>query len=1217
MRQLLFATLLSLIASSVTAQDCVINELIAEAHPCINGTFLVDIDFFTTNPDTNEFGIVGNATDYGFFFYGDLPVTIGPLAGDGNTEWEFIVYDKDDPECQATIVLGIITCCEIFDVVVDPQDCENSETFSAIVNFNFTNTGDVGFDVFDGEENFLGFFSYDDLPVTVTGIPSGGIGQDVIVICDNDDSNCCTTVDIEGPDCDPTNCEIYNVDVVAGDCANGEFFVTLGFSFENVGPQFSVLGNGNDYGDFSYDSLPITIGPLLGDSVTIYEFVVIDSQTDGCEDFAVLLAPDCPESCGFNDVVVDPIECQGDSNYSVLIDFIPISVGDQGFTVEASGEELGEFQYSDLPVTIQNFPASGDFFDALTLCDVADTSCCETYEFQALLCGDCIIYNLVVETTECDSSDQFQVVLTFEYQNVGNSGFQIGGNGNNYGDFDYEDLPITLGPFDGNNVTFYEFVVFDNENGLCIEGTELGLVNCINPCEIGELNVDPLECTGDGTYNLFLDFDYANTDTLGFDVWAGDDFIGFFSYSDLPLTIDDFPASGNDFDQITVCDNDNAECCSSADFLSLDCFEVCEIWDIVVDPIECTSDSTFSAIVTFFYENLDNEFVDIWSGDIFLGFYAVDSLPVLVDGFPSSFGNIPITICENDNELCCAEWEFQALQCDSSCAIFDIVVDLDDCNDDGTFDMLVNFSTEGLTSVNVNISNNGELIGVFPADDVPILLEGIPGTGGVSVLTICDNDNDECCGDIEYEVPSCEIDSCNIIDIVLDDIACNDDGTFSMQVYFEADGLSSSFVSITNNDIDLGVFPVDSVPLFLEGLPGTGENALLTICDNDNDECCASIEYETPECNVSCEIFDIILDGIECEGDGTFSMYILFESQGLQNDFVDISFNGDFIGFFPVDSVPIFVDGLPGTGNEAQLTICENDNDDCCTDFFFVTPDCEGCSISELVVDPAECTSDTTFGAWISFDHTGIDSNTVDIYSDGQFIGTFPTVTPLFVGNLPAGDENIVVEVCGNDTTMSPACCATAEVEALNCIELGCPIVDVVVTTSECDSSGQFFVTLDVNLEGEAGGGFIVAGNGTTYGSFGYNDLPITLGPLDGDGETEWEFIVIDLGEPSCSAFTELGVISCDPSGLFGPRTKVLELEIRYREGHPFFFVPESDLTMYIWDTQGRLHASSSDISVDEVIELEYYTEQGGVLIVQLRGENRVYIAKAVLLIDN
>ena len=1210
MRNTLLALLLSLTSIPIFAQDCEINDLIVEAHPCINGTFLVDIDFNVVNPEGDMFGVVGNATDYGFFPYDTLPLTLGPLEGDGDTEWEFIVFDAEEPNCQATFVLGIVTCCEIHDVVVDPQECQNTETFSAIVNFNYTNTGGLGFDAFDADENPLGFFLYEDLPVTIDGIPSSGTGDDVIILCDNDNLDCCTVVEFEGPDCDPTDCEIYDVVADATACASGEFFVFINFEFENVGATFTIQGNGNNYGTFSYDSLPVQIGPFDGDGESVYEFVVIDSQTDGCSDFTVLEALDCPASCGFNDVVIEPFECVNDTSYNLDLDFIPISVGDAGFSVYAAGMLLGEYAYDDLPVVVENFPASGDFFDELTICDNADTACCQTHEFQALLCGECVIYEMVAEPSECDSNAQFFITIDFEYQNVGASGFQIGGNGNIYGTFEYADLPITLGPFDGDDMTFWEFVVFDLDNPLCIQGVEVGVINCINPCEIGELIVDALECTGDGTYNLFLDFDYANTDSVGFDVWAGDDFIGFYSYDDLPLTIEDFPASGGDLDEITVCDNDNPDCCSTASFLSPGCFEICDIWDIIVAPIECTTDSTFSALVTFLYEHLDNEFVDIWSGDKYLGFYSVDSLPVLVDGFPSSFGDVEITICENDNEMCCESREFDGLQCDTTCTITELVVDTDECLDDGTYNILVDFEADGLTSVNVNVTIDGEAFGVYPAADAPFVVDGIPGNGGVSVIVVCDNDNPDCCAATEYEAPTCEVDSCEIWDLVLDGTMCNDDGTFNTWLNFNYTGLISSFVRVYNNDTEIGIYPLDSLPLYLEGLPGDGENAVISVCDNDNTECCGAIEYEAPLCDVECEIFDVILDGVQCQDDGTYSMFIVFETQGLQNEFVDVWLNGEFLGFFPADSA-IFVEGIEGDGGEAELEICENDNDDCCVTFIFDQPLCEGCGINELAVDPAECTSDSTFGAWVEFGSVGIDSNVV-IYADGEYLGSFPPISPLFVTGFPSGDGNILVEVCGDDSTRTVPCCAEVEIEQLNCSETGCPIGAVSATVSDCDSNGTFTVTLDVEIEGSPGGGFIVAGNGMTYGSFGYDDLPITIGPLEGDNETDWEFIVIDLGDPTCSNFTELGVIDCETSGLFGPSTQVSQLQVLYRDGHPFFEVPASDLRMSIMSATGAALVVNERVNEQEMIYLDEFVQHPGVVIVQLINDKEVYVAKAV-----
>ncbi|MDX1407125.1 MAG: hypothetical protein R3330_03300, partial [Saprospiraceae bacterium] len=592
---LVFTAVFSLQAHS----QCEITNLIAEPHPCVNGMFLVDIDFDVINPEGDTFGIVGNATNYGLFAYDSLPVTLGPLPGDGTTVWEFIVYDLEEPNCQAAFELGTVDCCAITDVVVDPTECQNMETFSAVVNFNFMNTGNVGFDVFDANENALGFFSYADLPVTVTGIPSVGNGFTNITICDNDNPDCCTTVEFEGLDCNPNDCEIWNVDVVADSCDNGQFFVTIGFNFENTGPGFTVMGNGNNYGAFSYDSLPIVIGPLEGNGTTIYEFVIQDVQNPDCSDFGVIGPIECPPGCGFNEFIVDLIECQSDSTYSFALNFNPVNPASDGFNVSSDGQFIGTFEYADLPVIINDFPASGNFFDVLTICDNLDSLCCATIEFEALLCGGCLIYDLVVEASACDSNAQFFVDIDFQFQNVGTMGFQVGGNGNNYGTFSYEDLPITLGPFDGDSTTFYEFVVLDNENGLCLAGTELGTIDCLTPCTIGELAVDPLECTGNGQYALWLDFDYVNTSNVGFDVFAGNEFVGFYLYSDLPVVVEHFPASGNANDVIMVCDNDNPDCCSLLEFPGLTCVDSCSIFEVNVDVDACTSDTTFGLYVSF------------------------------------------------------------------------------------------------------------------------------------------------------------------------------------------------------------------------------------------------------------------------------------------------------------------------------------------------------------------------------------------------------------------------------------------------------------------------------------------------------------------------------------------------------------------------------------------------------------------------------------------
>jgi hypothetical protein len=131
--------------------------------------------------------------------------------------------------------------------------------------------------------------------VTVTGIPSFGEGNTRITICDNNNDDCCTTIGHRDPDCDNSNCEIFDLAVtVNDDCEQGQFTVTLDFEMENVGPGFSVQVNGVDHGMFAYAAIPLTLGPFEGDGETAYAFVVTDLQFAGCSETALVQPVDCP-----------------------------------------------------------------------------------------------------------------------------------------------------------------------------------------------------------------------------------------------------------------------------------------------------------------------------------------------------------------------------------------------------------------------------------------------------------------------------------------------------------------------------------------------------------------------------------------------------------------------------------------------------------------------------------------------------------------------------------------------------------------------------------------------------------------------------------------------------------------------------------------------------------------------------------------------------------
>ena len=79
------------------------------------------------------------------------------------------------------------------------------------------------------------------------------------------------------------------------------------------------------------------------------------------------------------------------------------------------------------------------------------------------LLSQCAIGDIEVTPTPCDELGFFDVFLDFEYENTGNEGFTVEGNGVNYGNFEYSALPIVINDLEGDGITFYEFVVRDYE----------------------------------------------------------------------------------------------------------------------------------------------------------------------------------------------------------------------------------------------------------------------------------------------------------------------------------------------------------------------------------------------------------------------------------------------------------------------------------------------------------------------------------------------------------------------------------------------------------------------------------------------------------------------------------------------------------------------------------------------------------------------------------
>src|SRR5690606_3821231 len=135
---------------------------------------------------------------------------------------------------------------------------------------------------------------------------------------------------------------------------------------------------------------------------------------------------------------------------------------------------------------------SGEFYDLVTVCDNDVPGCCATVSYEALLCAGCLIYNLEAVPQPCNAEDEIFVELDFDYNNVSAEGFEVTGNGNNYGTYQYEDLPVLIGPFPGDGSEYLEFVVTDLSDPFCFNSIEIGFLECEDICEISNLVAEPI-----------------------------------------------------------------------------------------------------------------------------------------------------------------------------------------------------------------------------------------------------------------------------------------------------------------------------------------------------------------------------------------------------------------------------------------------------------------------------------------------------------------------------------------------------------------------------------------------------------------------------------------------------------------------------------------------------------------------------------------------------
>ncbi len=925
------------------SQNCVIDSMVAEIVDCQNDEFFVIIDF-VHDGTSDSFRIAGNGTDYGDFAYDDIPITLGPLDAN-QTQYEFVVVDLVEMNCSDFVEVGIVECdssdlCNLFDLTIEFDECTSDSTYRITVDFEHDNTGGLGFDLWANDE-FFDFYAYSSLPLTINNFPLGPGTVNFLTVCDNDNLNCCTEAEWPTPQCGSSaDCDIRDIEIEVVDCENDEFFVIIDFIYENTSDSFRISGNGTDYGDYSYNDVPVTLGPLTQD-LTQYEFVVTDLGFPNCSDFIELGIVNCDTTvvCDIFNLEVEFDECTSDSTYRVFIDFDFVNTNSDGFFFYINGEFIDFAPYDLLPLTINNFPVGQGMTNSFMVCDSDSSSCCGEIEWPTPQCGsvdECDIRDIEIEVVDCEN-DEFFVIIDFIYENTSDS-FSIAGNGIDYGDFSYTDVPITLGPL-AENQTEYEFVITDLGFPNCSDFIDLGIVDCdtIGACAIFELEVEFDECTSDSTYRITIDFEHENTGGLGFDLWANGDFFDFFSYSSLPLTINNFPLGPGMTNFLVVCDNDNPNCCADEDWSTPQCGDICEIGPLTIEEFECDS-FEFYLEVDFDFVNVSDSFKIVGNGSQY-GIFNYNDVPIVLGPLSVNAVYNELIVMDLGNPDC---MRFTQLDVDCAsnllCGLSELDIEVGDIVTDSTFELTFTFDYQN-TSDSFHAFSGNMYVGTFAYADLPITIEEFPSRDlPYELLRVCDMTFMDCCVVVEFMVGDGS--DCQISDPVAEVAECAGDSVFVF-VDFVVQGGSSAGFEIIGNGYHYGEFDYDDLPVLISFTYTPGDFVDLIIRDLINENCLNYTFIDEVDCDPECAISDIEIDSIICTSDTTYSFILDFEYEGTGGLGFDIWANGTHLGFYNYGSLPVTIEDFLPTGVQIdQFLVCDNDNPNCCEDFNIPTPQC-------------------------------------------------------------------------------------------------------------------------------------------------------------------------------------------------------------------------------------------------------------------------------------
>lgn len=599
--------------------------------------------------------------DDGFFY--------GPFEAICNLNYHFYISAFDNDACAIKINIGPVCFeneeCRFYDIEYEILSCDD-QNVKMTLDFKHKNTLNLGFNLFDANNNFIGFFKYDDLPISFLYTRNNtGTGQ--LTIKEDDNESCATSFNFT-INCNPNeDCKIYDVkyDLIECSDANASYLV-IDFEHRNTpSSSFKIKGNGVNYGTFKYEQLPIRLGPIEENCEKPLEFIIYDSENLNCKYIIDNVNICCNPGCLLPIFEIINTECSPEKINIKLKLFNETAANALSVLINDRAINDFHFNFPYMYINIPNTLSSSEHI--LTICYNNSNSddCCYSQRFSLNDCNngsECKIGIPKITPSDCISTDVNYVIIDFEYANNGSKGFTVKGNGNNYGEFKYEQLPIRI-PLEFICDKSYEFVIIDNEFPNCSNFIEYGTLCCDSECSFFPKDIS-IKCD-DNLLTEIAFYLFEATDPIkSYQIFINDILIAETSKNNEFLEFATLlPIDENTEFKLTICDE---ECCITESLDLSECANVqppCVIENIMIKDLSCAN-SGLNFILDFDHQGTNAETFVLYSYRGFHSVHKYKDLPIKIENFPFiPIGNYnALVICDGDS-FCCGAHVFEQPQC--------------------------------------------------------------------------------------------------------------------------------------------------------------------------------------------------------------------------------------------------------------------------------------------------------------------------------------------------------------------------------------------------------------------------------------------------------------------------------------------------------------------------------------------------------------------------